>query len=395
MLRKEDYMTIEAQIHKGVYKKDIAEQLGVHPRTVSRALIRGGVPSGYKKRIRTSKLDPYKPMIDGLLKEGVWNAVVILRECEEKGFKGEVTIIRDYIGPKRPLRQSKATVRFETEPGHQMQSDWGEIITIVAGHPTKVFFSINTLGYSRKFHFWCTDSNDAEHTYEGMIRSFEHFGGVTKEVLIDNQKSAVIHHRIGQTVKFNERFIDFAGYYGFIPKACRPHRARTKGKDERMVGYVKHNFFVRYRQFDSFVHMNQLAEKWLTEEADMRMHGTVKEVVQERFAREVPVLGPLPLVRFDTSYREQRLVSWDGYIDVRGGRYSVPSSLCGTPVDISISLNGELAVYAGDIQVACHRLVSPREGWVTTHDHHRDLWAQTLHVERRDLSVYEEVIPWN
>lgn len=154
------------------------------------------------------------------------------------------------------------------------------------------------------------------------------------------QKSAVIHHRIGQTVKFNERFIDFAGYYGFIPKACRPYRARTKGKDERMVGYVKHNFFVRYRQFDSFVHMNQLAEKWLTEEADMRMHGTVKEVVQERFAREVPVLGPLPLVRFDTSYREQRLVSWDGYSDVRGGRYSVPSSLCGTPVDISISLNG-------------------------------------------------------
>ncbi len=289
----------------------------------------------------------------------------------------------------------KSTVRFETEPGYQMQNDWGEIITMVAGQPTKVFFSVNTLGYSRRFHFWCTDKNDAEHTYEGIIKAFEHFGGVTKEVLVDNQKSAVIHHRIGQTVKFNDRFVDLSGYYGFIPKACRPYRARTKGKDERMVGYIKHNFFVRYRQFESFNHMNQLAEKWLTEEADMRMHGTVKEIVRERFMRETPCLGPLPNVRYDTSYREQRLVQWDGYIDVKGNRYSVPAFVCGKQVSIRITLTDDLFIYDNNILIAHHHLQGASNGWVSIPDHHRDLWRNTLRVERRGLDVYEEVIPCN
>lgn len=62
----------------------------------------------------------------------------------------------------------------------------------IAGHPTKMHFIVNTLGYSRRFHFWCTDSQDAEHTYEGLILSFEYFGGVTREVLVDNMKSAVL-----------------------------------------------------------------------------------------------------------------------------------------------------------------------------------------------------------
>lgn len=395
MLRKEDWMSIQSQIAKGVYQKDIARQLGVHPKTVSRAAGRGGAPSGKRPNAKKSKLDPFKPLIDELLRQEVWNAVVVLRELQAKGYQGEVTLVRDYIRPKRPLRENQATVRFETEPGRQMQNDWGEVVTVVGGETRKVYFSVNTLGFSRRFHFWGTDRCDAEHTYEGIILALEHFGGVTTEVLVDNQKSTVIKHRIGEKVQFNERFLDMAECYGFVPRACRPNRARTKGKDERMVGYVKHHFFVRYREFDSMEHLNQLAQQWLKEEADRRFHGTVKEVVQERFAREAPTLGPLPSVRFDTSYHEQRLVHWDGYIEVRGNRYSVPANLCGTPVGVLLSLDGCIKVYSDGILVTEHRLRSPREGWVTVADHHRELWQNAVKVERRDLSVYEEVIPWN
>lgn len=168
----------------------------------------------------------------------------------------------------------------------------------------------------------------------------EYFGGVPKEVLVDNQKSLVIHHHIRDAVHFNERFLDLAGHYGFMPRACRPYRARTKGKDERMVGYIKGNFFVRYRGLDGFEHMNLLAEQAEGEEADQRIHGTVKEVVAQRFLREVPTLGALPAARYDTSYREQRMVHWDGYIDVQGNRYSVPSFLCGKQVTVRTSTAG-------------------------------------------------------
>lgn len=394
MLSKEDLAVIKALKKRGVYQVDIANELGVHPKTVSRALKRGEAPSRKRKR-RGSKLDPYKEKIDQLLSEGVWNAVVILREIEADGYDGKSTILRDYIAPKRALRPGRATVRFETKPGQQLQSDWGEQMTIVAGEETKVHFIVNELSYSRRFHFWCTDSQDAEHTYEGLIRSFEYFSGVTQEVLVDNQKAAVLANRRGQPPRFNERFLDLADTYGFTPRACQPYRARTKGKDERMVGYIKGNFFVRYRAFESWVHLNQLAEQWLREEADRRRQGTVKEVVAERFAREQPTLGPLPLRRYDTSYRETRQVANDAYIEVRGNRYSVPGHLVGRTVTIRIDLDGLLRVYAGEALVANHRLRGADAGWVTVPEHHAALWREALQVEQRPLQVYDEVATWN
>jgi len=393
MLRPEDYPMIKALHQRGVYQKDIAQELGVHPKTVSRALKRGSAPQRERKH-RGSKLDPYKAKVDRLLAEGVWNAVVILREIQAAGYDGGLTILRDYIRPKRALRRGKerATVRFETAPGRQMQTDWGEITTMIAGQPTKVHFIVNQLSYSRRFHFWCTDSQDAEHTYEGIVRSLEYFGGVPEEVLVDNQRCAVLQPASNGKPTFNPRFLDLAQHYGFTPRACRPYRARTKGKDERMVGYTKHHFFVRYRDFESWAHLNQLAERWLAEEADQRVQRTVKEVVAVRFERERPHLKPLPAQRYDTSYLEFRKVGWDAYIHVRGNRYSVPSNLVGQTVTIRIGLDDTLRVYHQEQLVARHQL--QQRDWVTVPEHHAPLWAD-LHVEQRPLQVYEEAAEWN
>lgn len=390
MISKEDFAVIKSLDQRGVYLKDIADELGVHPRTVSRALKRGSAPQQERKK-HSSKLDAYKAEVDRLLSEGVWNTVVILREIRAKGYEGGRTILREYVHPKRALRPSKATVRFETEPGEQLQSDWGEVIVPIAGQEIKVHFIVNELGYSRRFHFWCTDSEDAEHTYEGLVRSFEYLGGVTEQVLVDNQKSAVLKHPSNGKPYFNERFVDLAGQYGFTPRACKPYRARTKGKDERMVGYIKGNFFVRYRSFESWAHLNQLAEKWLAEEADLRVQGTVKEVVLERFAREKPSLKPLPMARYDTSYLEYRQVAWDGYIDVRGNRYSVPAALVGQRVSVRIGLDGLLRVFQADSLVSSHMLRSRQAGWSTIPEHQAEMWKSTLQVEQRSLAAYEEV----
>ena len=390
MLRREDVMVIQALAKRGLYLCDIAKQVGVHPRTVRRALDRGDAPAT-RPRQRGSRLDPYRADIDRLLSEDVWNAVVIFRELQGKGYTGRLSILRDYIRPKRALRVRRATVRFETAPGHQLQSDWAEQRTQIAGAETTVHFIVNTLGFSRRFHFWCTDREDAEHTYDGLIRSFEWFGGVPEEVLVDNQKAAVLAHPRSGPARFHPRFVDLAGHYGFVPSACRPARAQTKGKDERMVGYVKHHFFVRYRAFESWTHLNQLAEQWLRDEADRRCHGTVQEIVAERFAREAPTLQPIPPARYDTAYREIRQVSWDAYIEVHGRRYSVPAHLAGQTVQIRLTLENELAVYHSEQLVASHRVVSGAPGWVTVASHHAALWAQTLAVEERPLAVHEEV----
>ena len=159
--------------------------------------------------------------------------------------------------------------------------------------------------------------------------------------------------------------------------------------------------FVRYRKFESWTHLNQLAEHWLAEEADQRLHGTLKEVVAERFESEKPALQPLPPTRYDTAYQETRLGAWDGYVDVGGNRYSIPDPLRGQCVPVRIGLDGILRIYDPadpdpDRQpVATHRLRSQQEGWVTVPEHHAELWRTTLNVEQRPLRVYEEVIPWN
>ena len=234
---------------KGCYLEDIAANTGCSVSTVQRSLKRQGPPARRRQGIRVSKLDDFKLHIDHLLTENVWNAEVIFAEIKERGYTGEVTILRNYIQPRRVMHPGKVTTRYETESGHQLQHDWGELMVEVGGELRKVYFSVNTLGYSRRFYAWAAFSNDAEHTYESLIRSFEWFGGVSAQVLVDNQKAAVLKHPANGQVQFNEGFLLLSQHYGFQPKACKPYRARTKGKTERMVRYVKENFFQRYRRF--------------------------------------------------------------------------------------------------------------------------------------------------
>ena len=125
-----------------------------------------------------------------------------------------------------------------------------------------------------------------------------------------------------------------------------------------MVKYLKENFFVRYRRFDSFAQVNQLLEQWMADVADRRELRQFRQTPEQRFTQEQEHLQPLPDTDFDTSYFDIRHVSWDGYIEVGGNRYSVPESLCGQPVSIRISLDDELRIYSNEQQMASHRLCS-------------------------------------
>ncbi len=84
-----------------------------------------------------------------------------------------------------------------------------------------------------------------------------------------------------------------------------------------MVEYLKYNFFVRYTQFDSFAHVNQLLEQWLAEVADQRELRQFRQTPATRFEEEKAHLQVLPATDFDTSYFDIRHVARDGYIEVR------------------------------------------------------------------------------
>jgi hypothetical protein len=189
---------------------------------------------------------------------------------------------------------ARATVRFETPPGAQLQVDFGTRRVVIGAQPQAVHVFVATLGYSRRLHVAAFDHERQSAWLEGLEASFHHFGGVTREVLFDNARAIVdFHDSMTREVRFNERLRAFARHWNFTPRACAPYRARTKGKDERGVGYVKHNALAGH-EFESWEALHAHLSRWQREIADLRLHGTTGEVPMERFLREErAALAPL------------------------------------------------------------------------------------------------------
>lgn len=249
MLSREDFFLIKQMRQQGAYIVDIATQVGCSERTVRRYL-KYPEPPARKTRHKMAKLKPFMDYIDMRLAENVWNSEVILAEIKAMGYTGGRSMLRYYIQPKRKMRPSKKTVRFETQPGYQLQHDWGEVEVDVAGQRCKVNFAVNTLGFSRRFHVFAAPKQDAEHTYESLVRAFRYFGGSVKTVLVDNQKAAVLKNSNGNVV-FNAGFLLLADHYGFLPRACRPRRARTKERGmESLLKQARLPWVKTLEQFD-------------------------------------------------------------------------------------------------------------------------------------------------
>jgi transposase len=223
-------------------------------------------------------LDPYKPYLRERATGGVLNAVKLLPEVRRHGYPGGVTLIREFLHPLRPA-VPVVTERFETEPGQQAQVDWAACGRIWYRDRLRSLSSFTmTLGYSLRQYLGFTVSEDMETFQRCHIDAFRYFCGVPSEILYDNLKTAVDHRGPDGQVVWNKRFRDFADYYGFVPLACQPYRAQTKGKVENGIRYVKGNFLLGLDVAQmTLEELNGEALRWLRETADVRVHGTTHE----------------------------------------------------------------------------------------------------------------------
>jgi transposase len=226
--------------------------------------------------------------------------VVLHRELIGLGFNGGYQQVQRLLKPRRDRRrwQEVATVRFETAPGEQAQVDYGQLQVWIGEQPETVHLFVFTLGYSRRLFTRGYRNERLATLLDGHERAFRHFGGVTLTCLYDNPRTLVLGRRESK-VLWHPLFEDFARYYGFTPRACQPYRARTKGKVESGVKYVKRNALAG-RRFTSWEELNDWLERWSAEVADLRIHGTTHERPIERFAREqLTPLGTRPPYRYE------------------------------------------------------------------------------------------------
>jgi transposase len=310
------------------------------------------------------------------------NAVVVRTLLAERGLTASVRTVQRTVAEQRRERRAAqvATVRFETAPGAQMQIDFGEKWVSIAGQLVRVYLLVAVLSYSRRLFAKALLGQRGDDWREGIAAAFRHFGGTTRTVLGDNAKALVVaRDRATGVVTFHPAYLAFCRDWGVTPRACGPYRARTKGKTESAVKYVKHNALAQ-REFGSFAELEAHLDAWIPI-ADQREHGTTHEAPTLRFDRdERQSLQPLPAWPLKLRHQVlQRRVSNDAFVDVDTVRYSVPHRLVRSSVDVRV---GEefVEVFVGGQRVANHRRVSEPHARIVDPAHFEGLWRRPAAV---------------
>jgi transposase len=303
MLTVEEQMELEVLRKHGASIRELAKATGRSRNTVRRYL-REGASAAIRRPAakRAEKLDAFKEYIVERLKAASPDripATVLCREIRERGYEGGETRVKQFVRGLMPAAVAVPIVRFETEPGRQMQADWA---TVGRGADKLKVFTAN-LGWSRMAYVEFCDDERVETLIAAHENALVAFGGVPIEVLYDNMRTVVIdRNAYGRGVhRFHPGFLDYAKHAGFLPRLCQPYRAQTKGKVERFIGYLKRSFWVPFvasmRQAglrpDKYA-ANAAVARWLREVANARVHATTNEVPAERMIVEAAKLGALP-----------------------------------------------------------------------------------------------------
>jgi transposase len=315
------------------------------------------------------------------------NAVVVHHLLREQGRTLGLRTVQRAVAPVRQAQRAAdvATVRVETAPAAQLQIDFGEKPIVIGDTAVRVFLLVAVLSYSRRLFVKAFLNERQDDWREGIAAAFVHFGGVTTTILGDNARALVLgRDRATGTVQFHPAYLAFCHDWGVQPRACAPYRARTKGKTESGVKYVKRNALAG-RTFASFGALEQHLTGWMGE-ADRRVHGTTHEAPVDRFVRdEQAALRPLPARPLPRrAQRLRRRVAHDAFVDVETVRYSVPYQLVGEHVDVAVG-DEAVQIFHGTTVVATHRRVREPYARVLEPAHVAGLWRVASTAPRPDV----------
>lgn len=378
--------------------------LGLARNTV-RKYRRGGVPAGVQVR----------PNARILTEEQAAEAIALFRTTAE----GNAVVVRDLLAVEQvdvslrtvqrlvaPIRQAQraaeaATTRFETAPGEQLQIDFGERKVMLSGVSTTVYLFVATLGFSRRIYVRASLSQRQDEWKLGLEGALTRFGGRPQVILVDNAKALIVEHTEDRLV-VNPAFRCYCEDRGLAVRACRPYRARTKGKVESGVKYAKRNG-IAGRAFADLEELQRHLDQW-SDKADRRVHGTTHRRPIDLFTEaEAQALRPLHDPRLPvTAQWLRRRVANDCYFDLDRTRYSVPHRLARCSVEVR-ALADEVIALHGGIEVARHRRGRPFER-VTEPGHFAGLHrlaavgttapttASPLEAQGRSLAEYAAIV---
>ena len=371
MISYEQFVRIhEYHESRGLTVTQIARELGLHRCTVAKWLAR----ERYGPRRppeRASKLDPWKPLVVRWLETHPYTATQVFRKLREEGFPGGISIVKDYVRTVRP-RRAPAFLTLSFAPGDCAQVDWGQHGSISVGDTRRrLSFFVMVLCYSRMLYVEFTLQETMEHFLAGHQNAFEFFGAVPARVMVDNLRSAVLRHALGEAPVLHPQYRDFADHYGFRITPCGVGQPHEKGRVENAVGYVKKNFLAGLG-FADFRFFNPAVRDWLHTVANVRLHGTLKQKPADLFEKERPALRPLPPEPYDVGILRPVRATSRFRVTLDTNTYSVPAEYASVRLVLK-AYPDRLCVYHGEKLIARHTRSYDRHQDFEDPDHPREL----------------------
>jgi transposase len=386
------WLEIKIRTAQGEPLSKIAAELGIDRKTARKLRDSDVDPNVAIVRTRASRFAHHSKYVRERLTFGVPIAQIARDVARRSGETIPYTSFWEFASKLIAQRPEPVEeVRFETAPAQQAQCDWADFGDVIEDNVVQALsLFVMVLGYSRHTFACFTTSMDEGALQRAHQDAFEDFVGVPHSILYDNMRT-VTSGRDGEGRPIWQRdFADFAGRYGYRPSCARPYRAKTKGKVERTIGFIRRSFLTG-RTFANKADADAQLAVWL-KEINQRRHGTHDELIHERLAHERPLLIPL---RSGLPRRERvvvRVVDAEGAIIYSTNVYELPRGYRGR--ELTIRDDGRtLRTFAGGALIYEHELAAGRGERIRR----RELVAPALErnaptVPQRSLAVYDELV---
>ena len=329
----------------------IAKKLSLNRKSVNRVIERHGVAIERSTAERRSILEPYLAGIKSTLdKDASVPAKAIFQSLRRQKYTGGYTIVKDLIRKiKADLTQTRnkeAFFKIDFPAGACAQVDWGEFGDVF-GDGVKIHCFVMVLAYSRMIYVEFTRSEKFEEFLRCHENAFCYFGGLVPEAAWYDNLATAVTERMGGLVRFNARFLAYAGHQHFSPHACNVRRGNEKGRVESGVKLIRSNFWPT-REFADFKDLCSQAADWRDNVANYRVHEATKQIPKLVFeAEEKNRLMNCNDELYETDEIFSKEVRPDFHLIFETNQYSVPWTLVGLVVTVNVDADLLKVFYNG------------------------------------------------